>query len=99
MGVRLRAQRESLQRGASRSSHRPAVHSSSLSLIALAALFLAGAAQDPKPDPLAVLFETKVRPILVNRCEECHADDADGGLRVDTREGLMKGGDSGAAIL
>ena len=72
---------------------------SSLILFALAALGLAVAAQDPKTDPLAVLFETKVRPILVNRCEECHADDAGGKLRLDTREGLMKGGESGPAII
>jgi hypothetical protein len=51
------------------------------------------------PDPLAVLFETKVRPILINRCEECHADKADGDLRVDSREALMKGGESGVVIV
>jgi hypothetical protein len=35
-------------------------------------------------------------------CYECHAADAkiiQAGLRVDHREGLLKGGDSGAAIL
>jgi len=46
-----------------------------------------------------VHFESKVRPILVSRCEECHAQTADGGLRLDTREQLMQGGDSGAAII
>ncbi|HUR27491.1 MAG TPA: DUF1549 domain-containing protein, partial [Planctomycetota bacterium] len=71
----------------------------SSSVSALAALGVLVAMQDPAPDPLAVLFETKVRPILVHRCEECHADDADGGLRLDTREGLMQGGESGPAIV
>ncbi|HTF89731.1 MAG TPA: DUF1553 domain-containing protein [Planctomycetota bacterium] len=75
------------------------MHLLTTSGLALFLLGLALSAQDPKPDPLAVLFETKVRPILVNRCEECHAEDADGGLRLDSREALMKGGDSGAAIM
>jgi hypothetical protein len=66
-------------------------------VLALFGLALAG--QDPARDPLAVHFETKVRPILVSRCEECHAETADGGLRVDSREQLMLGGDSGAAIV
>ena len=57
------------------------------------------ALQDPKDDPLAVQFETKVRPILVNRCEECHAQDADGGLRLDKRAEFLKGGESGPAVL
>ncbi len=56
-------------------------------------------AQESKDNPLALQFETKVRPILVNRCEECHADTADGGLRLDKRDELMKGGESGRAIV
>ena len=67
--------------------------------LALALCTLAITPQEPKDDPLAVLFETKVRPILVSRCEECHAETAEGGLRLDTREELMQGGDSGPAIM
>lgn len=47
-------------------------------------------------------FETKIRPVLVEHCYECHAADSkivQGGLRVDHREGLRKGGDSGAAVI
>ncbi len=55
--------------------------------------------QEPAQDPLVVHFESKVRPLLIGRCEECHGETADGGLRLDTREGLMKGGDSGPAIV
>jgi cytochrome c553 len=51
------------------------------------------------PEQLAEFFETRVRPIFVSRCEECHGESEDGGLRVDSREGLMKGGESGVAIL
>src|SRR5271156_4626465 len=46
-------------------------------------------------------FEKRIRPLLVERCYECHSAKAKklkGGLRLDTREGLSAGGDSGAAI-
>ena len=44
-------------------------------------------------------FETKVRPVLAGNCVECHGPTkASGGLRLDTREGLFKGGDSGPAV-
>ena len=45
-------------------------------------------------------FEKRVRPILVERCYECHgANEASGGLRLDHRDGLLLGGDSGAALV
>jgi len=44
-------------------------------------------------------FENKVRPILANNCNECHTEGAAAGLRVDSREAMLKGGDSGAAIV
>ncbi|MEM0924605.1 MAG: DUF1553 domain-containing protein, partial [Planctomycetota bacterium] len=45
-------------------------------------------------------FESKVRPILVEHCFECHSGDEDsGGLLVDSLEGLLFGGDSGPAIV
>ena len=47
-------------------------------------------------------FEKHIRPVLVQQCYECHAAEADsimGGLRVDRREGLLKGGDHGAAVV
>jgi hypothetical protein len=47
-------------------------------------------------------FEQKIRPLLVNRCHECHAAGAKsikGGLRVDGRAGLLAGGDSGPALV
>ncbi len=47
-------------------------------------------------------FEAKVRPVLVAHCGKCHASTAEklrGGLRLDSREGLRKGGDSGPAII
>ncbi|HET6407606.1 MAG TPA: c-type cytochrome domain-containing protein, partial [Chthoniobacteraceae bacterium] len=46
-------------------------------------------------------FEKKVRPILEQRCLECHstAKKVKGGLRLDIREGWEKGGDTGPAIV
>ncbi|MBS0266972.1 MAG: DUF1549 domain-containing protein, partial [Planctomycetes bacterium] len=47
-------------------------------------------------------FETKIRPVLVEHCYECHAAGAkivQGGLRLDHRAGLLKGGDSGPALV
>jgi hypothetical protein len=46
-------------------------------------------------------FENQIRPIFVHNCYECHSGDpkkAKGGLTLDTRDGLRKGGKSGAAI-
>ncbi len=44
-------------------------------------------------------FETKIRPVLVARCSECHSrDHAKSGLRIDSRDALVRGGDSGTAI-
>ncbi|MEI9896513.1 MAG: c-type cytochrome domain-containing protein [Chthoniobacter sp.] len=46
-------------------------------------------------------FEKKVRPLLTERCYECHSPDkkVKGGLRLDLREGWVKGGDTGPAIV
>ncbi len=49
-----------------------------------------------------VLFESRIRPVLVEHCQECHsleADKAKGGLRLDDREALLRGGDSGPALV
>lgn len=47
-----------------------------------------------------VLFETKVRPVLARNCYSCHGPEKQfAGLRVDSREALLKGGKRGAAIV
>ncbi len=46
-------------------------------------------------------FENKIRPVLADHCYSCHSDKAEkvkGGLRLDSREALLKGGTSGAVI-
>ena len=47
-------------------------------------------------------FESRIRPILVNHCYKCHSElskQSKGGLRLDSRESTIKGGDSGPAII
>ncbi len=44
-------------------------------------------------------FETKVRPIFASICSNCHGDSATSGLRVDSRESLLKGGGRGPALV
>jgi hypothetical protein len=46
-------------------------------------------------------FEKRIRPVLVERCWSCHASDSkkpNGGLKLDRRESLLSGGDSGPAV-
>jgi cytochrome c553 len=57
------------------------------------------AAEAPNPRDVEH-FESKVRPLLVDKCYSCHgAQKQRGGLRVDSREAMLKGGDSGAALV
>jgi hypothetical protein len=48
-------------------------------------------------------FESKIRPIFADNCYECHSllnpKKIKGGLTLDTRDGLLKGGDSGPVIV
>ena len=59
------------------------------------------AADGPQVDPSDLrFFEARIRPILVDRCYSCHSTKkARGGLALDTREGLLRGGDTGPAIV
>ncbi|MCA9120150.1 MAG: PSD1 domain-containing protein [Planctomycetaceae bacterium] len=45
-------------------------------------------------------FESEIRPILSEHCIACHgATEQNGGLRLDSKQGLLRGGDSGPAVL
>ncbi len=47
-------------------------------------------------------FEKKIRPVLVENCYKCHSASSEkvkGGLLLDTREGIRKGGESGHAVV
>src|SRR5262245_27352856 len=56
-----------------------------------------GAAADPKA---LEFFESKVRPLLAERCLECHGPEKQkGNLRLDSLAAILKGGDSGPALV
>jgi hypothetical protein len=68
-----------------------------LALIAPAA----SAAAEPSREGVEY-FEKHIRPVLADRCYSCHSTAADksrGGLLLDTRDALHKGGDNGPAIV
>jgi uncharacterized membrane protein len=44
-------------------------------------------------------FETRVRPVLAAKCQGCHGvDEASGGLRLNSGDGMLAGGKRGPAI-
>ena len=61
----------------------------------------------PRPQPAGSpnadsdsFFETKVRPVLAGTCVKCHGEKkASGGLRLDSREAMLTGGESGPAVV
>lgn len=72
--------------------------------IALVVALHAGiaSAAAPADDSQIAFFEKTIRPILINRCYECHSVESGkskGGLLIDSREGLLKGGDNGPALV
>jgi hypothetical protein len=72
-------------------------------LAGLAVMPLSGAAA-PTPDQVS-FFETKIRPVLAQHCYQCHSAEAlktgklKANLLVDSRDGMHKGGESGAAVV
>jgi len=53
------------------------------------------------PSEQIEFFERKIRPVLVERCYECHSEDSQsskGGLRLDHRQAILVGGDSGPSV-
>src|SRR5262245_7373987 len=72
-----------------------------LSLCLLPLAVIAVRAEAPRsPAAQVEYFEKAVRPVLATNCFNCHGPDKQkGGLRLDSREALMKGGDSGPAVV
>lgn len=89
-------------------SLRFALQPSAAASLFVASLFLLGqVAQAQSSDQAAVevdstglaFFETKIRPVLVEQCYECHSGETqESGLRLDTRKGTRIGGDRGSSI-
>src|SRR6516162_3774710 len=69
----------------------------------LAGLLLISASASSRDDAEGErLFREKIAPLLSARCAKCHgaeAPKAKGGLRIDAREALLKGGDTGPALV
>src|SRR5260221_63334 len=61
------------------------------------------AAAPATPDAVGLeFFEKKIRPTLVENCYKCHSTNAEkvkGGFLLDTRERVLKGGDTGPAVV
>src|SRR2546422_7590215 len=70
-----------------------------LATLTLAIEVTGAASQAPSTAQSAEYFEAKVRPVLAANCYDCHTDERMGGLRVDSRDALLKGGESGPAIV
>eukprot|EP01035_Chromulina_nebulosa_P060081 gene60081-82205_t len=75
------------------------LHFSVAALLASASLASAATSPAPAAADLA-FFEASVRPLLVERCYECHGDKKQkGGLRLDSLPGWQAGGDTGGVIV
>ncbi len=82
-----------------------------LAPVVATALFLATPLFLSATEPEAVIsfsaediafFEKKIRPLLVDRCHACHSQQAEtieGGLRLDSRQAMLSGGETGPVIV
>ncbi len=84
---------------------RPALPASPLVLLLIGALVRADepAIIDATPKTATeqeAYFEQRVRPLLVAKCFECHGGKKqEGGLRLDSRSAILKGNESGPAVV
>jgi hypothetical protein len=64
-------------------------------------LFLACGSGLRAADPGIDFFENKIRPVLVENCYKCHSANTKtkGGLALDSRDSVLRGGDTGPAIV
>jgi hypothetical protein len=71
-------------------------------ILAASALAWAGGEVLAADDPKGVeFFENKVRPLLIERCYDCHSatKKIKGGLSLDSKEAILKGGDTGPSLV
>src|SRR5260221_46018 len=83
-------------------AHQPSMNTRSFifAFISLGSFAFAAATAEPTKEQ-AEFFESKIRPILADNCYKCHSIEkgkAKGELTMDTREGLLKGGENGKVI-
>ncbi len=77
--------------------------------VAVGLLFLAlpsASSWAGEPDAAGIeFFEKKIRPVLVEKCYPCHSQQAEdakklkGGLLLDSRSGILAGGEGGPAVV
>jgi len=83
----------------------PTLSSTVLSSVVLSSAVLAPAAVAHAAEPPAAdieFYESKIRPVLAERCGACHSAQAPtlrAGLRLDHPAGWLKGGESGPAVV
>jgi mono/diheme cytochrome c family protein len=65
---------------------------------ALSALQAPNQPTEAAPDS-AEFFEARIRPVLAANCYDCHTEEQLGGLRLDSRDAMLKGGKRGPAIM
>ena len=78
-----------------------------LLMLPIGCLALLATVADARADERAQqkFFEAKIRPVLVKQCYACHSAEAakagklKAGLQLDTREGVLTGGESGAVVV
>src|SRR5579871_6286703 len=72
---------------------------SAITALVLAPLSIAQEAT-PRPNIQQLFFESRVRPLLIDNCLNCHSEKRQkGDLRLDSHASLLKGGKHGPAIL
>lgn len=72
-----------------------------LSVVAVLSLTLSPAFGETKSEGLE-FFERNIRPVLADRCFKCHSAQSEklkGGLHLDSREGMLKGGHTRPAVV
>ncbi|MDB5321633.1 MAG: hypothetical protein JWN40_3264 [Phycisphaerales bacterium] len=72
-----------------------------ISILSLLVLRISIATADSPPKDDVEFFEKNIRPVLVEKCYSCHSAQAKklkGKLLLDSRQGIAKGGENGAAI-
>jgi hypothetical protein len=74
-------------------------------IVAVAVLSLSAHTTFAVDDRGSAFFEASIRPVLVEHCYECHSaeaakqDNLQAGLLLDTKQGMLTGGEAGPAIL
>ncbi len=71
-----------------------------VTMLAFAATISLGTISEDSRAKDPTTFEKHIRPLLATKCLPCHgAQKQEANLRLDTRDGLLQGGDSGPAIV